>query len=61
MSYDELLDEIENICYSGTKLKLDYYIDHALDDDKQDEGQDINVMRMADTGAPHPDQHPVVD
>ncbi len=37
LSYSELIDEIENICYSGTKLNLDYYIDNILDPDKQDE------------------------
>ncbi len=37
ISFDQLLDEIENICYSGTKLNLDYYINDILDDEKQDE------------------------
>jgi len=37
MTYDQLLDEIEHICYSGTKLNLDYYITHVLDEDKQDD------------------------
>lgn len=32
----ELIDEIEHICYSGTKLNLDYYIDEVLDDERQD-------------------------
>ncbi|MCU0367218.1 MAG: DNA helicase RecQ [Cyclobacteriaceae bacterium] len=35
ITFDELLTEIENICYSGTKLNLDYYIDEVLDEDKQ--------------------------
>jgi ATP-dependent DNA helicase RecQ len=35
INFDELLTEIENICYSGTKLNLDYYIDEVLDEDKQ--------------------------
>lgn len=35
ISFDELLTEVENICYSGTKLNLDYYIDEVLDEDKQ--------------------------
>ncbi len=35
--FEEMLDEIENICYSGTKLNLDYYIDEILDYDKQDD------------------------
>ncbi len=37
LSYSELIDEIENICYAGTKLNLDYYIDNILDPEKQDE------------------------
>lgn len=36
ISFDELLTEIENICYSGTKLNLDYYIDSVLDEEKQE-------------------------
>src|SRR5690606_34520118 len=35
--FEELLTEIENICYSGTKLNLDYYIDQVLDPGKQEE------------------------
>ena len=37
ISFDDLLSEIENICYSGTKLNIDYYIDDVLDHDKQDD------------------------
>ena len=37
ISFSELIDEIENICYSGTKLNLDYYIENMLDTDRQDE------------------------
>lgn len=33
----ELIEEIEHICYSGTKLNLDYYIDQILDEDRQEE------------------------
>jgi ATP-dependent DNA helicase RecQ len=36
MPFGELLNEIENICFSGTKLNLDYYIDNVLDAEKQD-------------------------
>lgn len=34
---DTLLNEIEMICYSGTKLNLDYYLEQIMDDDKQDD------------------------
>jgi ATP-dependent DNA helicase RecQ len=33
----DLVEEIEHICYSGTRLNLDYYIDQIIDDDRQDE------------------------
>ena len=34
---EELLDEIETIVYSGTKLNIDYYIEDIMDeDDMQD-------------------------
>ncbi len=37
LSLSELLDEIEHICYSGTKLNLNYYINQIMDDEKQEE------------------------
>ncbi len=37
MDMEELLDEIEAIVFSGTKLNLDYYIEQTLDDDIVDE------------------------
>ena len=37
LPFEELLTEIENICYSGTKLNLDYYIDDVLDEGKQEQ------------------------
>src|SRR6188768_4461641 len=36
LSFNELLSEIENISYSGTKLNLNYYIDQIIDKHKQD-------------------------
>ena len=36
-----LLTEIENICFSGTKLNLDYYLDTVMDADRQDEIEDF--------------------
>ncbi|NBA87991.1 RecQ family ATP-dependent DNA helicase [Emticicia sp. CRIBPO] len=35
MSSDELLTEIEHICFSGTKLNLDYYINQVIDKERQ--------------------------
>ena len=37
LEMDELMDEIEAIVFSGTKLNLDYYIAQTLDDDVVDE------------------------
>ena len=37
LSMANLLTEIENIVASGTKLRLDYYVDQILDDDKQED------------------------
>ena len=37
MEMEELLDEIEAIVYSGTKLDLNYYISENLDDDTVDD------------------------
>ncbi len=37
LTFEDLLTEIENICYSGTKLNLDYYIDEMLDEHRQNQ------------------------
>jgi ATP-dependent DNA helicase RecQ len=37
LNMDTLLNEIENIVTSGTKLNLDYYMEQVLDDQKQDD------------------------
>ncbi|TGE13791.1 DNA helicase RecQ [Hymenobacter elongatus] len=44
----ELMEEIEHICYSGTKLNLDYYIDGVLDHDRQDEITDYFLQASTD-------------
>jgi len=33
LEFDELLDEVEAIVYSGTKLSIDYFLDDVMDDD----------------------------
>jgi ATP-dependent DNA helicase RecQ len=43
----ELLEEIEHICYSGTRLNLDYYIDQVMDDERQEDIYDY--FMSADT------------
>ena len=37
ISMFELIQEIEAICYSGTKLNLDYFINQVIEPDKQEE------------------------
>jgi len=37
LTFEELLDEIEAIVYSGTKLNINYYIDSEIDEDIQEE------------------------
>ncbi|QNH64066.1 DNA helicase RecQ [Hymenobacter sediminicola] len=44
----ELMEEIEHICYSGTKLNLDYYIDGVLDHERQDEIYDYFMSASTD-------------
>ena len=37
MEFGELLDEIEAIVYSGTKINIDYFINEIIDDDHQED------------------------
>lgn len=37
IDFDELLDEVEAIVYSGTKLNIDYFLEEVMDDDRVDE------------------------
>ncbi len=48
LSMDELINEIETICFSGTKLNLDYYINQVIDPDKQDEIYDYFMSAETD-------------
>lgn len=49
MKYEDLIKEIESIVFAGTKLNLDYYIDHVLDDDKQDDIYDYFLNAESDS------------
>ncbi len=49
LSFEELLSEIENICYSGTKLNLDYYIDEVLDETRQEQIYDYFLGAETDS------------
>ena len=37
IDFDELLDEVEAIVYSGTKLNIDYFLEEVMDEDRVDE------------------------
>ncbi len=37
LEFSELIDEIEAIVYSGTKININYYIDDIIDEDSQEE------------------------
>ncbi len=49
MKYEMLIREVENICDSGTKLNLDYYIDQLLDDERQDDIYDYFLGAETDS------------
>ncbi len=49
LTFEELLTEIENICFSGTKLNLNYYIDQVLDPQKQEELHDYFMEAETDS------------
>ncbi|MFD2246051.1 DNA helicase RecQ [Pontibacter ruber] len=48
LTMQELIEEIEHICYSGTKLNLNYYINSILDDERQDEIYDYFMNASTD-------------
>lgn len=37
LEFDELLDEIEAIVYSGTKININYFLDEVMDEDHQED------------------------
>jgi len=37
LTFNELIEEMQGIVYSGTKLNIDYHIDDLLDEDQQEE------------------------
>lgn len=48
LTMEELIHEIEQICYSGTKLNLDYYINNMLDKERQEEVYDYFLNATSD-------------
>ncbi len=49
ITFEQLITEIENICYSGTRLNLDYYLEQIIDDDKQEEIIDYFLSAESDS------------
>ncbi len=65
MDMEELLDEIEAIVFSGTRLNLDYYIEQTLDEDvvddifdyfREEAGSDSLEEAMEDLGSDYDEQ-----
>ena len=54
MDMDELMDEIEAIVSSGTKLNLDYYIEENLDEDIVEEIYDYFKEEATSDSSPGP-------
>ncbi len=48
LTMNDLLTEIENICFAGTKLNLEYYLDSVLDNDRQAEIEDYFMSSETD-------------
>ena len=48
LEFEELLDEIDAIVYSGTKLNIDYFIEDRMDDDKIDDIYDYFMESETD-------------
>lgn len=48
LTMTELIEEIEHICYSGTRLNLDYYINQIIDQDRQDDIYDYFMAAETD-------------
>lgn len=48
LEFEELLDEIEAIVYSGTKINIDYFIDDVMDDDHVDDIYDYFMESETD-------------
>ena len=47
LEFEELLDEVEAIVYSGTKLNIDYFLEEVMDEDHVDDIFDY--FRESDT------------
>jgi len=48
LEFDDLLDEVEAIVYSGTKLNIDYFLEDVMDDDHVDDIYDYFMTSETD-------------
>ncbi len=48
IEFEELLDEVEAIVYSGTKLNIDYFLEEVMDDDHVDDIYDYFLESETD-------------
>lgn len=49
MTYEQLVEEVENICFGGTKLDIDYYINQLMDEDRQEDIFDYFMSADSDS------------
>ena len=49
LEFDELLDEVEAIVYSGTKLNIDYFLEEVMDEDHIDDIYDYFAESETDS------------
>ena len=49
LDFEELLDEVEAIVYSGTKLNIDYFLDEVMDEDHVDDIYDYFAESETDS------------
>lgn len=49
LDFDELLDEVDAIVYSGTKLNIDYFLEEVMDDDHVDDIYDYFMESDTDS------------
>ena len=49
IDFDEMLDEVEAIVYSGTKLNIDYFLDEVMDEDHVDDIYDYFMESDTDS------------
>ena len=49
LEFDELLDEVEAIVYSGTKLNIDYFLEEVMDEDHVDDIYDYFAESETDS------------